>query len=130
MNGLNPKQRRFVREYLKDHNASRAYKRAGYHCKTRSSLDTAAGRLLRNVEVQSALQEAMNEQAKRTLVDADYVIHGLKREAEFRGDGCSHGARVKALESLGKHLGLFVDRIQHEGDLAVRIVELDAPADD
>lgn len=55
----------------------------------------------------------MAEQARRTLVDADYVVKGLKREAECKDEGSSQSARVSALSWLGKHLAMFTERHEH-----------------
>lgn len=65
-------------------------------------------------EIQAAIQAARQARAERTQIDQNYVVSRLKEEAE-RMDGGSPGARVRALELLGKHLGLFVDRHEVSG---------------
>lgn len=74
MANLTPKQQRFVKEYLVDLNATQAAIRAGYSAKTAES---AGSRLLRNVKVQAAIQQAMADRLKRTEIDADYVLNRL-----------------------------------------------------
>lgn len=71
---LTNKQRRFVEEYLVDLNATQAAIRAGYSAKTAAS---QGERLLRNVEVAQAIQEAQAKRSERVQVDADYVLARL-----------------------------------------------------
>lgn len=71
MGALNPKQQRFVAEYLIDLNATQAAIRAGYSAKTASQIGE---RLLRNVEVQKALSEAMKKREQRTEITQDMVL--------------------------------------------------------
>jgi phage terminase small subunit len=52
---LTDKQKTFVQEYLLDLNATQAATRAGYSAKTAYS---AGQRMLKNVEIQSALKSA------------------------------------------------------------------------
>jgi len=109
-----------------DLNATQAAIRAGY------SEDTArqiASQNLSKVNVADRIAELQAERSNRTLVDADYVIKGLlevhKRclQAEpvmVRGeDGMEesgefkfeHSGANKSLELLGKHLGIFTDKL-------------------
>jgi hypothetical protein len=107
--GLPPRQIRFCEEYLLDLNATAAYRRAGYKAKNDNVAAASACALLRNTKVQHAIQAAFKARSERTELTADWVIRGLRTEAEFRGSGSSPSARVRALELLGRHLGLFPD---------------------
>lgn len=73
---LNERRSRFVQEYLVDLNATQAAVRAGYSAKTATS---QGDRLLRFVEVQKAISEALDARSKRTGVTADAVIRELAR---------------------------------------------------
>lgn len=79
MSELTPKQRLFVAEYLKDLNATQAAIRAGYSEKT---AHVQGPRLLDNVEVKSALNNAMDKRAEAVEVDAAYVLRRLHEMAE------------------------------------------------
>lgn len=70
-NTLTPRQQAFVREYLVDLNGTQAAIRAGYSPKTANE---QAPRLLANVSVQSAIQEAMAERSKATGITAERVL--------------------------------------------------------
>lgn len=69
-----PKQEMFVREYLIDLNATQAAIRAGYSEKTAKSIGQ---RLLTNVDIQTAVQEAMDNRANRVEITADKVLQEI-----------------------------------------------------
>ena len=122
---LTPKQQRFVDEYLIDLNATQAAIRAGYSLKT---AEQQGFQLLKKTSVSEAIEQSQQERQKRTLVTQDDVIRGLLTEAEWQGEGSSHSARVSAWAHLGKHLGMFKDKIEHTGpnggpiDLSLKVV--------
>lgn len=100
---LTAKQERFVAEYLKDGNATRAAIAAGYSKNTARS--TGAENLTKP-DIAAAIARAQSERTERTHIDIDYVIQRLAVEAEREGKGASHGARVSALRELRQH---FID---------------------
>lgn len=75
---LNAKQAAFVDEYLVDLNATQAAIRAGCSAITASQ---AGERLLRNVEIQTAITKRMNDREKRTEITQDRVIKEMARVA-------------------------------------------------
>ena len=77
---LTPKQERFVQEYLVDLNATAAAKRAGYSEKTAGE---QAARLLTNVKIQLAIQEAQKLLRNRTEITQDMVIRETAKLAFF-----------------------------------------------
>ena len=62
---MNPKQQRFAEEYVVDHNATQAAKRAGYSPKTAYS---QGQRLLKHVEVQTAIAAEQARLRRKTEV--------------------------------------------------------------
>jgi phage terminase small subunit len=75
---MNPRQRRFVEEYLVDLNATRAAKRAGYSAKGAAS---RGYRLLQNPAITVAIAKAQGKRAARTQVSADRVVTELAKVA-------------------------------------------------
>ena len=73
-NEITNKQRFFVQEYLVDSNATQAAIRAGYSKKTAQE---QGSRLLLNVMVQDAIQEAMKIRELRTEITVDKVLQEL-----------------------------------------------------
>ena len=116
---MNPRRQRFVEEYLKDLNATQAAQRAGYSPRTAKS---QGQRLLTFVEVQSELQKRMQHLAKRNELDADWIIRKLQEEYEISSEEGKRSSAIKALELLGRHLGLFSDKPREDPTESVEVV--------
>lgn len=114
------KQKVFADEYLIDLNATRAYKVAYPTVKNDDTAAAAATRMLRNVKVAEYIQERMQERQKRTEITQDKVLNELAAMAfadvaeavEIR---LKPSDKLKALELLGRHLGMFRDRVEVSG---------------
>lgn len=130
MKNLKPQQERFVVEYLKTpENATDAAIRAGYSPKTATA---QASRLLTNVNVRKAIDESQNETRERVKEEVgltvDMVVNGLLKEAQDYTEGSTQSARVSAWAHLGKHLGMFKDKVEMTGanggpiDLSLKVV--------
>lgn len=161
---LTQKQRRFVQEYLVDLNATQAAIRAGYSERT---AHVQGPRLLGNVRVQVAIQEALKQREKRTEITQDRVLTELAKigfadmrdyleyktektvvaygddgepiidyrqiidvidsknvdtsviqEVSISKDGTFKFKlydKQKALNDIGRHLGMFVDKTEVSG---------------
>ena len=123
------KQQLFVLEYLRDFNATRSALEAGYSKKTAYSI---GNELLKNPEIQQAINTAMKQREQRTEITQDYVISNLQtivertmqkkpvmakgeqlQDEEGNNVWCFDAKNaIKALELLGKHLGMFTEKIQ------------------
>lgn len=129
---LTDRQKEFVRQYLVDLNATQAAIRAGYSERTAYSVGQ---RLLKNVEIQRAVAAAQAKRARRVEVTQDYVLSNLVEVVERtmqrapvldrKGEQVTdeEGRAVwtfdaknanRALELLGKHLGIFADKVKAE----------------
>ena len=148
---LTDKQKEFVRQYLVDLNATQAAIRAGYSVKTayRQGAD-----LLQKTSIREAIEKAQAKRARRVEVTQDYVLSNLVEVVERtmqrapvtdrKGEQVTdeEGRAVwtfdakganRALELLGKHLGIFADRVRAEvsgpdggpvaSEIVVRFVE-------
>ena len=109
---LTPKQARFVEEYLVDQNATQAYIRAGY---AEKGARGHAARLVANGSIRAAIAERQAARSERVQIDQDAVIRRLLREADMgvEEDDKANSARIRAIELLGRHLGMFVERHEH-----------------
>lgn len=130
---LTPKQETFVNEFLIDLNATQAAIRAGYSRKTAGWIGQ---QLLSKTHISLVIQGRMAERSKRTAIDQDFVIRTIhetiercrqvhpvldrkgeqvfvetpdgQRAAAFTFDS---RAVLKGCELLGRHLGLFNDKL-------------------
>jgi phage terminase small subunit len=75
---LNPKQRRFVAEYLIDLNATQAAIRAGY---SKKNADVTGPRLLGNVGVAAAVAAGTSKQLATAELTAARVLEEIRRLA-------------------------------------------------
>lgn len=148
---LTDKQTAFVREYLVDLNATQAAIRAGYSERTASRIGP---QLLGKTCVREAIEKAQAKRARRVEVTQDYVLSNLVEVVERtmqrapvldrKGEQVTdeEGRAVwtfdakganRALELLGKHLGIFTDKVRAEvsgpdggpvaSEIVVRFVE-------
>lgn len=116
MRDLTAKQQLFVREYLVDLNATQAAIRAGYSVKT---AEWIGPQLLGKTHVAAAIQESMDKRSEKVELNAEFVLSGLKQiTIDSMADGDRKSA-LKGLELIGKHLKLFVDRLEHSGKLTL-----------
>lgn len=74
---LTDKQESFVAEYLIDLNATQAYMRSKYSCKSEKTAGAEGFKLLKKPEIQKAISEGKEKRLERTKVDADYVLKSL-----------------------------------------------------
>ena len=123
---MTPKMQKFVDEYLVDLNATQAAIRAGYSKKTAYSIGVSN---LKKPEIQAAIQKRQKSAATDFLtIQSGHVL--IKDSDDVAADKLAalasvkegmYGVEVKladkarALEMLGKYLGLF-DGTNPEGD--------------
>lgn len=128
----NPRHERFAQELAKGKSADEAYQAAGYR-QNRGNATT----LKANQSVQARLEELQSRATEGIVLTRQWVIERLVENAnramqaeaverdgvptgEYRYEG---SVANRALELLGKELGMFVDRI--EQDQAVRMISAD-----
>jgi phage terminase small subunit len=137
---LTIKQEKFAQEYLVDCNATQAAIRAGY---SEDTAEQQGCRLLRNVKVLACIEERQKELTAKTELTQEWVLNNLKEviakcmqavevEKWDYEDKCmvgigeyvfdSKGAN-RALELIGKHLGMFKDSLNINANLSVQIVD-------
>lgn len=108
MKKLTPKQQRFVDEYAVDLNASAAATRAGYK-------DGSIGRhLITKSHVSVAISKRLDERSERTKITADTVIQQIQEDRKAAIEAGQLSVAMRANELLGRHLGMFNDKITLE----------------
>ena len=100
---LNPKQKMFVEVYLQTYNASESCRQAGYS-------ESMATKLMQNVLVTNSINHGINSALKKAKIDNQSVLGQLTHiamEQDPVSKGMKWSDKLRALELLGKHLGLF-----------------------
>lgn len=144
MKELTPKQKKFCQEYLKDFNATRAYKTV-YKVKNERSAQQSGSRLLSNVKVSKYLSETMHQTKVSDILDINGVLDNLSQLAigkprekvfkrvSYKGkkpkieyDNVTTVTpedqdQLKALELLGKYYKIFTDKVETQTDITVNI---------
>lgn len=146
---ITPKQERFCQEYIVDYNGAQAAVRAGYAA---NSARKTASRMLTNADILARVRELQREQTARLALTQDYVLQqlvdtyrccrepepvlvydpdagGMVESGKYQFD--SKGA-LRALELIGKHLGMYQDKLKLDakldtGQLGKVLEQLGAP---
>ena len=114
---LNPRQQKFVQEYLKEPNATQAAIKAGYSKKTAGSIGTEN---LQKPAIRAAIEAKQEKLAEKAGVTHEMIIAELRKMAfADLSKPADWFAKLKALEHIGKHLGTWDQvKMQHEKELA------------
>ena len=147
MSSITSKQERFCQEYIIDYNGAQAAIRAGY---AENSARKTASRMLTNADILARVLQ--REQTARLALTQDYVLQqlvdtyrccrepepvmvydadagGMVESGKYQFD--SKGA-LRALELIGKHLGMYQDKLKLDakldtGQLGKVLEQLEAP---
>lgn len=108
---LSPRQARFCEEYIVDFDATAAYIRAGY---SPNAAMQGAANLRKNEGVLAYIEYlSLSKQAKIVSVNPDYVLQKVT-EIISKAD-TKDGDKLRGLELLARHLGMFIDRTEITG---------------
>ncbi len=117
---LTPKQRAFVTEYMKDRNATQAALRAGYN---HTSALNAAHNLLKHPVISKMIADQEEANQVDALITVDKIVHRLNAIACNEQEKTSD--RIRADELLGRHLGMFTERVEVKGQIDTAVTKLD-----
>ena len=109
--GLTPKQEKFCLEYMRTGDPEEAFKKADYKSRY---IKPAVKRLLANPLIQMRLQEIREQALKDIKVNAEKVIDKVLEVYEAAMQESDYTNANRAMETVGKHLGMFVDRSEQK----------------
>lgn len=112
---LTKQQLVFVDEYCIDRNGKQAAIRAGYSPKT---AEQQASRLLSNVKLQEAIEAKLKRIEVKAEVSAEWVLKELIDNAKMAKEMGDLNPANKALELIGKHLGMFTDKVKMDANVS------------
>lgn len=110
MKPLTERQRRFAEEYVVDFNGTQAAIRAGY---SKRGAENTAWRLLRDQRVRAEVDTQRLAAARRRQTTAQAVIDELWFLYDKAWQSGKESVARSCLDMLGKHVKLFVDRVEH-----------------
>lgn len=103
-NNLNPKQQKFIDNYIKHYNASKAYKEAGYNAKQPR---INASMLLTKLNIKKAITERLTDLKQSKELNRDDIVSFWKKVIENEEE--KTGNRLRASEFGAKMLQLWDD---------------------
>lgn len=132
--GLTERQRAFVHEVVRDESipAYRAYRNAGFKAKNDNVARVMSSRLLAKPHIKKEIKRLRERRAHRLEINEVWVLRKLIRnyrramqdipvldaEGNPTGTYTYNGAVAnRSLELIGKHLGMFSDRLKIEGEV-------------
>ena len=107
---VSARERRFVEEYLVDHNGSQSMLRAGF---TGTRPDIAASKCLARPRVQQLLEKRIEDKLRGAGIRSDRVLTATAEIAY--GAKYEPRDRLRGLELLGRNLKLWTDRTELTG---------------
>lgn len=121
MEELKDQQKRFADEYLIDLNATRAYLLTYPACKSEKSAASSAARLLGNVKVAAYIAQREQKRVGRVEITQDQVLEALASMgfADVDIDLLKPADKIKALELLMKHMGMFDAKTTEDGGVQI-----------
>lgn len=105
-NGMTRMMERFAEEYVIDQNGKRAAEAAGY---SKNVASVTASNLLKDKRIQDAIDKLRRDSVRKFKLKAEDVLEELAKVAMDQ-EITPH--KMKALELLGKHFQLFVERVE------------------
>ena len=109
--GLTPRQEKFCLEYMKTGDSEQAFKVSGYKSRY---LKAGANRLLEKPLIQMRINEIREQALKDIKVNAEKVIDKIIEVYDAAMQESDYTNANRAMESIGKHLGMFVDRSEQK----------------
>lgn len=125
---MNEKHKAFADYYIENQNGAESYKMAYPSCKKDATARTNASKLLTNPNIQGYIKERMASKEATRIASQDEVLEFLTQV--MRGEVKDQlgletpvKERNNAAVQLGKRYGLWVEKLEHSGNIGVQIVD-------
>ena len=111
--GLTIKQEKYAQGLFSGLTQREAYKQA-YNCEnmTDKSIDEVACVLAADLKVSSRIQELEDELRLRNMATVEKVLSEMAKVGFTAVDGARVNDKLRALEMMGKHLGMFTEKVE------------------
>lgn len=114
----NAKRERFCQEYMKDLNRTQAYIRAGY---SERGAAQNAERLMRNDEVRARIADLQAKIGQHLEITQEKVLRDLEQIRDKAIKEGAFGPAAKVVELLGRHIGMWPNKIEANINLLERL---------
>lgn len=123
---MTPKQEAFCLAYIETGNASEAYRRA-YDCEKSSdaTINRTAKELLDNPKITARLQEIRKPAVEKAQITLETHLADLKSLRDKADAAEKFGPAIAAEIARGKASGLYVDKVEHSGQIDMKSVSDD-----
>lgn len=111
----------FCQEYMVDLNATQASIRAGYSPRTAKEIGCEN---LTKPNIQAEIQRLQKERISRVQLTADKVLEDIERVRGKAESSEQYNVSLKASELQGKHLAMFTEKQQIEGEIKMPTVNI------
>jgi phage terminase small subunit len=111
---MTKKERAFIAEYVKDFNATRAAKAAGYSERSASLIGYEN---INKPHIKAEIDRIYSERignTERIIQDNLDLWRSIMADPEAKETD-----KIKASELIGKYAGMFTERIEHSGDVQI-----------
>ena len=127
---LTPKQEKFCLVYLETGNASEAYRQA-YDAKDMqdSTINRKAKDLLYNGKITARVQELRKPAVEAAQVTLTEHLNDLKRLRDKAEQEGKYSAAIAAETARGKASGLYVENVNHSGNVGLPSITISKYAD-
>lgn len=117
---LTDKQVKFIDEYMVDMNGTAAYLRAGYKC-SEAAARSSASDFLANPNISEEIEKRRKALQESSGMTVKWILDQYKTIID---DNLKLDPTIAkgALDSVGKHYGMFKDKVEHSGNVGVSIV--------
>ena len=118
---MTERQENFCLEYAKSGNATQAYMAAGYSCKDAKSAAVTASRMLRKVNVRQRIEELRAQIKSEKILSIEQrkeILTSIASDSESTKQD-----KVKAIDTLNKMDGVYLNRTEITGGLPVVICD-------
>lgn len=121
---MNIRQTKFCNEYLISGNATQAYKKAGF--KRTKNARISASVLLTNPNIKAYIEQKQAEMTEKSGITAQAVVEEIAKTgfAKPEKKRASHGDKVRALDLLGKHLGIYERDNQQKAEVLAAFLKV------
>ena len=125
---MNEKQKAFADYYIEKLDGTESYLLAYPKCKNRDTARVNASKLLTNPNIKEYIKERLESKDRERIASQDEVLERLTdimrgNVKDQLGLETPVKEMVKAAELLGKRYKIFTDKVEHSGDIGVKIVD-------